>query len=77
MNTTSLRISVSPRQFLQPTIIKLFGIGNESIAYNQLKYIIIYKSLNYLIAMCQDMNHLKYGKYYIIIHLQHIQICQI
>ena len=80
LNTTSLilqlSIIVSSRQFLQPTIIELFSIANESICYNQLKYIIISKSLNYLIVTCRDMDHLKSGKYHIIIHPQLIQICQ-
>ena len=80
LNTTSLilqlSIIVSSRQFLQPTIIELFSIANDSICYNQLKYIIISKSLNYLIVTCRDMDHLKSGKYHIIIHPQLIQICQ-
>ena len=80
MNTTSLIlqmwIGVSSRQFPHPTIIELFGIANESISFNQLKYIINYKCLNYLIVICRDMDHLKSSKYHIIIHPQLTQICQ-
>ena len=72
LNTTSLMlqmyIGVSSRQFLQPTTIELFSIANESISLKQLQYVIIYKSLNYFIIMCQDMDHLKSSKHHIIIH---------
>jgi hypothetical protein len=86
MNITSLilqmRIGMSSRQFLQPTIIELFSIANDSISFNQLKYTIIYKSLNYLLVMCLDMDHLKSGKHHIIVHLHlsnliHISNCKL